>query len=110
MQPGWLARTPGRSSSWRTSQIASPARSRRSSWRGPWVERIAGTRVNASRLSHEELDAADELDEGDPDTLGRDHADLAALLPALAVVGGCCGTDARHVAAMWGVPTGSPRG
>lgn len=77
---------------------------------GPWVERIAGTRVNASTLSHEELDAADELDEGDPDTLGRDQADLAALLPALAVVGGCCGTDARHVAAMWGVPTGSPRG
>ena len=24
-------------------------------------------------------------------------------LPALEIVGGCCGTDARHVAALWGV-------
>jgi S-methylmethionine-dependent homocysteine/selenocysteine methylase len=70
---------------------------------GSWVERIGGTRVNASLLSHAELDAAEELDEGDPVTLGQDQAGLAALLPALRVVGGCCGTDARHVAAMWGV-------
>jgi homocysteine S-methyltransferase len=70
---------------------------------GPWVERIVGTRVNASALSHAELDASETLDEGDPHTLGRDQADLAAVLPALRVVGGCCGTDARHVAAMWGV-------
>ena len=37
--------------------------------------------------------------------LARDQAGLAELLPALRVVGGCCGTDARHVAAMWGVTT-----
>ena len=72
---------------------------------GPWVERIGGTRVNASARSHAELDAADELDEGDPVALARDQAGLAELLPALRVVGGCCGTDARHVAAMWGVTT-----
>ena len=71
---------------------------------GPWLERIGGTRVNASALSHAELDAAEELDEGDPATLGLDQAALAASLPGLHVVGGCCGTDARHVAAMWGVP------
>lgn len=76
---------------------------------GRWLERIVGTRVNASSLSHEELDAAEALDEGDPDILGRDQADLAAQLPALQVVGGCCGTDVRHVAAMWGVPLDSPR-
>jgi S-methylmethionine-dependent homocysteine/selenocysteine methylase len=70
---------------------------------GPWLARIGGTRVNASALSHAELDAADELDEGDPAALGREQAALAALLPGLRVVGGCCGTDARHVAAMWGV-------
>ncbi len=74
---------------------------------GPWLERIGGTRVNASALSHAELDAAEELDEGDPSALGLDQAALAASLPGLHVVGGCCGTDARHVAAMWGVP--SPR-
>ena len=71
---------------------------------GPWLERIGGTRVNASALSHAELDAAEELDEGDPAALARDQAALAASLPGLRVVGGCCGTDARHVAAMWGVP------
>jgi len=71
---------------------------------GPWLERIGGTRVNASALSHAELDAAEELDEGDPDALARGQAALAASLPGLRVVGGCCGTDARHVAAMWGVP------
>ena len=70
---------------------------------GPWVERIGGTRVNASTLSHAELEAADGLDDGDPRVLGREQAALAASLPALRVVGGCCGTDARHVAAMWGV-------
>ena len=70
---------------------------------GPWVERIGGTRVNASALSHDELDDADQLDEGDPVALGREQVELAALLPGLRVVGGCCGTDARHVAAMWGV-------
>jgi len=71
---------------------------------GPWLERIGGTRVNASALSHAELDAAEELDEGDPVALGVDQAALAASLPGLFVVGGCCGTDARHVAAMWGAP------
>jgi len=70
---------------------------------GPWLERIGGTRVNASALSHAELDAAEELDEGDPEALGRAQATLGASLPGLHVVGGCCGTDARHVAAMWRV-------
>ena len=70
---------------------------------GPWVERIGGTRVNASALSHAELEAAEGLDDGDPQVLGGEQAALAASLPALRVVGGCCGTDARHVAAMWRV-------
>ena len=68
---------------------------------GPWRERILGTRVNASRLSHAELDAAEELDEGDPVGLAAAQARLTAELPALTVLGGCCGTDARHVRAMW---------
>ena len=67
---------------------------------GPW-ERIHGLRVNASDLSHEELDAMTELDDGDPDALAAAHAGLERLLPAVSVVGGCCGTDARHVAAIW---------
>lgn len=68
---------------------------------GAWQDRVAGLRVNSSRLSHAELDEAEELDEGDlPDLTARTRA-LASALPAVRVVGGCCGTDARHVAAMW---------
>ena len=60
--------------------------------------------MNASALSHAELDAADALDEGDPVALGHDQSALAArCCPTCTVVGGCCGTDSRHVAAMWGV-------
>ena len=46
---------------------------------------------------HAELDAATELDDGDPEEFGRLHAELARLVPGLRVVGGCCGTDHRHV-------------
>jgi S-methylmethionine-dependent homocysteine/selenocysteine methylase len=62
------------------------------------LERIGGLRVNASKLSHEELDAAEELDEGDPVELGRDNASLQDKLPSVRLLGGCCGTDHRHVA------------
>jgi homocysteine S-methyltransferase len=65
-----------------------------------WVGRIGGVRANASRKSHAELDAAEELDEGDPGELADRYRELAALLPAAMVVGGCCGTDHRHVAAV----------
>ncbi len=70
---------------------------------GAWQERIAGVRPNASTMTHEELDAMTELDAGDPDELATALDALRPQLPALAVVGGCCGTDARHVARLWGV-------
>jgi S-methylmethionine-dependent homocysteine/selenocysteine methylase len=70
---------------------------------GEWRSRIIGLRVNASVRSHAELDAATELDEGDPLELARAQDALRPLLPNLALIGGCCGTDARHVATMWGV-------
>ncbi len=66
----------------------------------PWRDRIRGLRANASTMSHDELDAAEELDDGDPDDLGARYAALRARLPQLNVVGGCCGTDHRHVAAI----------
>lgn len=62
-----------------------------------WLSRIGGIRANASRLSHAELDEAETLDAGNPEEFGRLHQELAELLPSLRVVGGCCGTDHRHV-------------
>lgn len=67
---------------------------------GAWLQRIGGVRANASKMSHAELDAAPELDAGDPEELGRDYRDLMRLLPNLRVLGGCCGTDHRHIAAI----------
>ena len=65
-----------------------------------WPERIAGLRANASTMSHAELDEAEELDDGDPEDLGARYAALRTRLPRLNVLGGCCGTDHRHVAAI----------
>jgi homocysteine S-methyltransferase len=70
---------------------------------GGWPERIGGVRYNASAKSHAELDQATGLDDGNPRLLAAAHAELAPLLPRLSIVGGCCGTDARHVAALWHV-------
>ncbi len=69
---------------------------------GAWLDRIRGLRANASTKSHAELDEADELDEGDPVTLGADHRALRERLRSVSVLGGCCGTDHRHVAAVSG--------
>jgi S-methylmethionine-dependent homocysteine/selenocysteine methylase len=67
---------------------------------GPWLERVRGIRANASRMSHEELDAAEELDEGNPDELAEQYRALRDRLPNATVLGGCCGTDDRHVGAI----------
>jgi len=63
----------------------------------PWVERIRGLRANASRMSHAELDASPDLDTGNPAELGREYAELKSRLRQLNVMGGCCGTDVRHI-------------
>jgi S-methylmethionine-dependent homocysteine/selenocysteine methylase len=65
-----------------------------------WLERIRGVRANASTLSHAELDEAEELDDGDPVELGGQFHELMTRLPNLNVLGGCCGTDHRHIAAI----------
>ena len=64
----------------------------------PWTQRIRGLRANASRKSHAELNESAELDVGDPDELGEQYAALKRrAAAALNVMGGCCGTDHRHV-------------
>jgi S-methylmethionine-dependent homocysteine/selenocysteine methylase len=67
---------------------------------GDWIGRLRGIRANASRRSHAELDAAPELDDGDPIELGRQYRALLARHPHLTVLGGCCGTDHRHIEAI----------
>ena len=73
---------------------------------GSWQKRLTFYRPNASTLSHAELDVMEELDAGDMPLLVSATRKLREELPAIAVLGGCCGTDSRHVAALWGV--GSP--
>lgn len=68
---------------------------------GAWRERVAGVRANASRKSHAELDEAEELDTGDPGELASHYPALRERLPNLRVAGGCCGTDDRHIAAIY---------
>lgn len=67
---------------------------------GAWCQRLRGIRANASRRSHAELDASPTLDDGDPAEFGAAYAALRARLPQLTVLGGCCGTDHRHVEAI----------
>jgi homocysteine S-methyltransferase len=68
----------------------------------PWILRIGGIRANASRMSHAELDEAEVLDDGDPVELGALNMELLQLLPNIRVIGGCCGTDHRHVGCIAG--------
>ncbi len=63
-----------------------------------WTRRIRGMRANASRMSHAELNEATELDAGDPVELGANYRDIRRLNPQITVLGGCCGTDHRHIA------------
>lgn len=64
------------------------------------LQRVRGIRANASRLSHAELDDSTELDDGDPTEFGAQLAALHAANEQICVLGGCCGTDVRHIAAI----------
>ncbi len=67
---------------------------------GDWLQRIGGVRANASTRSHAELNEAPDLDDGDPVQLGAEYGELRMRMPALNVMGGCCGTDHRHIEAI----------
>ncbi len=66
----------------------------------PWIGRLRGLRANSSKLSHAELDNAPELDIGNPEELGAQYGGIVDRLPQINVLGGCCGTDHRHVACI----------
>ena len=62
-----------------------------------WANRIRGIRLNASCLSHAELNEATELDDGDVNELGTEVGSICRKYPLINIVGGCCGTDHRHI-------------
>jgi S-methylmethionine-dependent homocysteine/selenocysteine methylase len=62
-----------------------------------WTKRIAGLRANASKRSHQELNDSADLDAGNPVELGAEYRDLIRRYPQINVLGGCCGTDHRHI-------------
>jgi len=64
---------------------------------GSWAARVRGLRANASKRSHQELNEAPDLDDGNPVELGAQYRDLLQRQPQINVLGGCCGTDHRHV-------------
>lgn len=66
----------------------------------PWMQRLLGVKANASTKSHAELDESETLDAGDPVDLGRRYRSLREAHPSLRILGGCCGSDDRHVAAI----------
>ncbi|RLA27954.1 MAG: homocysteine S-methyltransferase [Gammaproteobacteria bacterium] len=66
-----------------------------------WAERIRCLRTNSSALSHAELDESTEIDEGDPAELGRQHRKMLETLTNVNILGGCCGTDERHIDAIF---------
>ncbi len=68
---------------------------------GDWQDRVMSMRPNASTMSHAELDAMEVLDAGDLGLLTSSFHDIRAQFPNLSIVGGCCGTSAGHVAALW---------
>jgi homocysteine S-methyltransferase len=74
-----------------------------------WMQRLRGLVVNASRCSHAELDEAVELDDGDPAELGELIGEIHHAHPQIAVLGGCCGTDMRHLRSILArVPNSRP--
>ena len=64
---------------------------------GAGLERVRGLRANASKRSHRELNEALDLDDGDPVELGAQYRDLCQRFGHINVLGGCCGTDHRHI-------------
>jgi homocysteine S-methyltransferase len=88
---------------WYGVNCAHPTHVRHALDGGEWQERLVFLRPNASTMTHEELDEMEELDAGDLPLLVSSAAEVREQLPSVRVVGGCCGSDSRHVAALWGV-------
>jgi len=67
---------------------------------GEWKKRIRAVRANASKKSHTELDNSTKIDDGNLEELSQDYVFLRKQLLNLNILGGCCGTDERHIEAI----------
>ena len=70
-------------------------------------ERLIGFNANTSRKPPAEREGLAELDSEEPETFAAAMADLYRRF-GLRVLGGCCGTDARHIGALAARLAGSP--
>jgi S-methylmethionine-dependent homocysteine/selenocysteine methylase len=68
-------------------------------WRAnpDWGTRLGYSPAGLARVNRDAITML----AGDIGLLAGRHRELVPGLPALAIVGGCCGTDARHVSALW---------
>ena len=93
--------TPRRTGLRRTSWSTAPTRNTSPPCRDPDRE---GTACSASAPTlprrATRADESEELDDGDPEDLARRYRQIGERLPHLTVLGGCCGTDHRHVACV----------
>lgn len=64
---------------------------------GHWTKRLGGFMPNAVAMDTLSLCKLGHLEDGDPEELGGQMADLARRFPHVHVWGGCCGTDGRHI-------------
>ena len=64
---------------------------------GAWRERLRYIRPNAARTDKLALCKLGHLEDGDPVELGRQMAEAVRAFPNVDIVGGCCGTDERHL-------------
>ncbi len=64
---------------------------------GAWTARLGGFMPNAVAAETLDLCRLGHLEDGDPDELGGQMAELARRFTHANVWGGCCGTDSRHI-------------
>ena len=65
---------------------------------GPWQDRLRYVRPNAAKMDKIALCSLGHLEDGDPVELGQQMGDVAKRFPRADILGGCCGTDERHLA------------
>lgn len=64
---------------------------------GPWLERLRYIRPNAVKMEKVALCKLGHLEDGDPVELGEQMGEVASKFPSADILGGCCGTDERHL-------------